>query len=142
MTWNKEEMMDSIRKGQNREIVRMAEKIINFTELAADDASWGRGRELGTLTFRCNSDMGLISLFQISSKGCIRILINYLREKEVPKPAIRDFVLKLEANFLFDYDEESYPIDSFQDMDELFHTSAQVDKFINAVEGLAYRLRQ
>jgi len=135
-------MMDSIRKGQNREIVRMAEKIINFTELAADDASWGRGRELGTLTFRCNSDMGLISLFQISSKGCIRILINYLREKEVPKPAIRDFVLKLEANFLFDYDEESYPIDSFQDMDELFHTSAQVDKFINAVEGLAYRLRQ
>jgi hypothetical protein len=86
--------------------------------------------------------MGLISLFQISSKGCIRILINYLREKEVPKPAIRDFVLKLEANFLFDYDEESYPIDSFQDMDELFHTSAQVDKFINAVEGLAYRLRQ
>jgi hypothetical protein len=142
VTWNKEEMMDSIRKGQNREIVRMAEKIINFTELAADDASWGRGRELGTLTFRCNSDMGLISLFQISSKGCIRILINYLREKEVPKPAIRDFVLKLEANFLFDYDEESYPIDSFQDMDELFHTSAQVDKFINAVEGLAYRLRQ
>ena len=135
-------MMDSIRKGQNREIVRMAEKIINFTELAADDASWGRGRELGTLTFRCNSDMGLISLFQISSKGCIRILLNYLREKEVPKPAIRDFVLKLEANFLFDYDEESYPIDSFQDMDELFHTSAQVDKFINAVEGLAYRLRQ
>ncbi len=135
-------MMASIRKGQNREIVRMAEKIINFTELAADDASWGRGRELGTLTFRCNSDMGLISLFQISSKGCIRILINYLREKEVPKPAFRDFVLKLEANFLFDYDEESYPIDSFQDMDELFHTSAQVDKFINAVEGLAYRLRQ
>jgi len=68
--------------------------------------------------------------------------VNHLREKEVPKPAIRDFVLKLEANFLYDYDPESYPIDSFQDMEELFHTSSQVDKFISAVEGLAYRLRQ
>ncbi len=142
MTWNKEKIMASIREKQNREIALMAEKIIYFTEQEADDASWGRGKELGTLTFRCNSDMGLISLFQISSKGCIRFLVNHLREKEVPKPAIRDFVLKLEANFLNDYDKESYPIDSFQDMDEMFHTSAQVDKFIHAVEGLAYRLRQ
>jgi hypothetical protein len=142
VSWNKEKIMESIRKEQNREIVRMAEKIVNFTELEADDPSWGRGKELGTLTFRCNSDMGLISLFQISSKGCVRFLVNHLREKEVPKPAIRDFVLKLEANFLYDYDPESYPIDSFQDMEELFHTSAQVDKFISAVEGLAYRLRQ
>lgn len=135
-------MMTHIRKYKNREIARMAEKIIDFTEMEADEASWGRGKELGTLTFRCNSDMGLISIFQISSKGYLRLLVNHLREKEVPKPAMNDFVLKLEANFLQDYDEENYPFDSFHDMDELFHTSAQVDKFINSVEGLAYRLRQ
>jgi len=72
VSWNKEKIMESIRKEQNREIVRMAEKIVNFTELEADDPSWGRGKELGTLTFRCNSDNILKRACKVSCESSPR----------------------------------------------------------------------
>jgi len=55
---------------------------------------------------------------------------------------IRDVVIKLESNFLRDYNEQSYPSDVFVPMDELFHTQGQVDKFLKTMEGATYRLKQ
>ena len=51
-------------------------------------------------------------------------------------------IVKLEANFLRDYDDESYPSDSYENMEYLFHTYTQVDKFLGTVEGVVYRLKQ
>ena len=41
---------------------------------------------------------------------------------------MRDLVVKMEAN-LRDYDHESYPVDGYEEMEYLFHTYSQVDKF-------------
>ena len=42
---------------------------------------------------------------------------------------VRDVVLKLESNFIRDYDEVEYPSDVFVPIDELFHTENQLEKF-------------
>jgi len=55
---------------------------------------------------------------------------------------MRDMLVKLEANFLRDYDAESYPVDSYEEMEFMFHTHTQVDKFISTIEGCVYRLKQ
>ena len=55
---------------------------------------------------------------------------------------LRDLLIKLESNFLRDYDEEEYPSDVFVPMDQLFHTENQVEKFLKTMEGATYRLRQ
>ena len=65
-----------------------------------------------------------------------------MRSKEIPPMVIRDVVIKLESNFLRDYDEIGYPSDVFVSMDELFHTQSQVDNFIKAMEVATYRLKQ
>ncbi|MFQ6616418.1 MAG: hypothetical protein ACE5HZ_06580 [Fidelibacterota bacterium] len=120
----------------------MVERLIKFTEARADQAAWGRGKQQGSLTFRSRSDFGPLSLFQLNSRGQIKFYLNHMREKNVPQPILRDYLIKLESNFLRDFDVESYPVDSFQDMGELFSTSTQVEKFIQCIEGIAYRLRQ
>ena len=51
-------------------------------------------------------------------------------------------IVKMEANFLRDYDVESYPADSYEEMEFLFHTSTQVEKFLSTMEGVVYRLKQ
>jgi hypothetical protein len=81
-------------------------------------------------------------VFQITSKGQIKFCLNLFRQKDVPKNILRDYVIKLESNFLKDYDPVNYPIDSLEDMGELFTTGAQLDKLMNCIEGIAYRLRQ
>ena len=65
-----------------------------------------------------------------------------MRSKEIPPMVIRDVILKLESNFLMDYDEDGYPSDVFVAMEDLFHTQSQVDKFIKTMEGATYRLKQ
>ena len=65
-----------------------------------------------------------------------------MRNKGIPPMVILDIVLKLESNFLRDYDEEGYASDVFISMEELFHTQSQVDKFIKTMEGATYRLKQ
>ena len=65
-----------------------------------------------------------------------------MRGKEIPPMVIRDVVIKLESNFLRDYDEAGYPSDVFVSMEDLFHTQSQVDKFIKTMEGATYRLKQ
>ncbi len=78
----------------------------------------------------------------MTSTGQLNLQINFMRSKEIPPMVIRDVVIKLESNFLRDYDEDGYPSDVFEAMEDLFHTQSQVDKFIKTMEGATYRLKQ
>ncbi len=141
-TWNKKTFTEELRKNCSREVTKVGIELIKFSEKYAANITWGRGSDKGTLTFRSEYDQGLIPLFHLSSDGKINLLINFLRSKEIPKQVIRDIVLKLESNFLRDYDEELYPSDIFENIDDLFHTKAQLDKFLKTIEGVVYRLKQ
>ena len=140
--WDKNVFIDHLRKNCTREIAKIGMSIIEFSEKYADDISWGRGYDHGTLTYRCDTDVGQIPLFHMTSTGQLNLQINFMRNKEIPPMVIRDMVLKLESNFLRDYDETEYPSDVFVPMDELFHTENQVEKFLKTIEGCTYRLRQ
>jgi len=140
--WNKKEFLKDLRENCNREISKIGLQIIEFTEKHSDDVTWGRGADHGTMTFRCNSDVGLIPLFHLSSDGKINILVNHLRGKELPRLVMRDMIMKLESNLLREYDLDMYPNDVFESLGNLFHTNTQVEKFIKTMEGCAYRLKQ
>ena len=140
--WDKNSFVNHIREHCTREIAKIGVSIIDFSEKFADDISWGRGADHGTLTFRCNTDVGSIPLFHMTSTGQLNLQINFLRNKELPPMVLRDLLIKLESNFLRDYDEEEYPSDVFVPMDQLFHTENQVEKFLKTMEGATYRLRQ
>lgn len=140
--WDKELFIEDLRNNCNREIAKIGVSIIEFAEQHGTDLSWGRGSEYGTLTYRCESDEGALPLFHMTSKGQLNIQINFMRNKGIPPMVILDIVLKLESNFLRDYDEEGYSSDVFIPMEELFHTQSQVDKFIKTMEGATYRLKQ
>ena len=142
MKWDKTKFVSELRKNSSREVAKIGEALCGFAERDADEVSWGRGDEYGTMTYKSKSDFGLLSVFQITSKGQIKFCLNLFRQKEVPKNILRDYVIKLESNFLKDYDPVNYPIDSLEDMGELFTTGAQLDKLMNCIEGIAYRLRQ
>ena len=140
--WTKEDFVEDLRNKCTREIAKIGEKIIEFAEEYASEMSWGRGDDHGTFTFRCSSDVGMLPLFHMTSIGQLNLQINFMRSKEIPPMVIRDVVIKLESNFLRDYDEDGYPSDVFVGMDDLFHTQSQVDKFIKTMEGATYRLKQ
>ena len=140
--WNKKRFVEHMTENCSREVAKVGNTIIDFSEKHADELSWGRGNDHGTLTFRCNSDFGVLPLFHMTSKGQLNLQINFMRNKEIPPMVIQDIVLKLESNFLRDYDEYEYPNDVFVAMEELFHTQAQVDKFLKTMEGATYRLKQ
>ena len=140
--WDKEQFISHLREKCSREVAKIGVSIIEFSEKNADDISWGRGHDHGTLTYRCSTDVGTIPLFHMTSIGQLNLQINFMRNKEIPPMVIRDVVLKLESNFLRDYDEIEYPSDVFVPIDELFHTENQVEKFLKTMEGCTYRLRQ
>lgn len=142
MKWEKSNFLEDLRTHTSREIAHIGEEICNFSEDEADEVTWGRGAEYGTMSFRSKSDFGLVSLFQITSKAQIKFCVNLLRQKDVPKNIMRDYVIKLESNFIRDYDKLNYPVDTFEDMNDLFTTHSQVDKLKQCIEGIAYRLRQ
>ena len=140
--WDKDLFIEHLRDQCNREVAKVGVSIIEFTEKHADDISWGRGTDHGTLTFRCDTDVGPVPLFHMTSNGQLNLQINFLREKELPKQVLRDMIVKLEANFLRDYDQDAYPVDSYEEMEYMFHTYSQVDKFLSTMEGAVYRLKQ
>ena len=98
--WDKNIFIDHLRKNCTREIAKIGVSIIEFSEKYADDISWGRGHDHGTLTYRCDTDVGQIPLFHMTSTGQLNLQINFMRNKEIPPMVIRDMVLKLESNFL------------------------------------------
>ena len=140
--WDKDSFIEHMRENCRREIAKIGDAIIQFAEQHASDISWGRGTDHGTMTYRCDSDDGNLPLFHMTSIGQLNLQINFMRSKEIPPMVIRDVVIKLESNFLMDYDEDGYPSDVFVSMEDLFHTQSQVDKFIKTMEGATYRLKQ
>ena len=142
MRWDKKTFMADMREKCSREVAKIGYDICEFSENHAADISWGRGNDHGTLTYRCDSDFGLLPLFHMTSEGQLNLQINFLRSKNVTKQVLRDFTVKLESIFLVEFDEEMYPTDTFEPMNELFHTSNQVEKFLQAIEGCTYRLKQ
>jgi len=136
--WNKNRFTDHMMENCSREVAKVGNAIIDFSEKHADELSWGRGN----VTFRCNSDFGVLPLFHMTSEGTLNIQVNFLRSKGVPKQVLLDMVRKLESNFLREYDAVMYDVDTFEPISELFFTSSQVDKFLNTMEGCCYRLRQ
>jgi hypothetical protein len=140
--WNKESFIQDMQESCSRETARIGMQIIEFAEKLSDDLTWGRGNEHGTLTFRCESDYGLLPLFHFSSDGKINLQINFLRSKGLPQQVLRDMIVKLESNFLREYDPEAYPVDTFEPVESLFLTQRQVEKFLKTIEGCVYRLKQ
>ena len=142
MKWDKKTFVADMREKCSREVAKIGNDICEFSENYAADISWGRGNDHGTLTYRCDSDFGLLPLFHMTSVGQLNLQINFLRSKNVTKQVLRDIIVKLESIFLVEFDEEMYPTDTFEAMNELFHTSNQVEKFLKAIEGCTYRLKQ
>ena len=140
--WTKERFVEDLRNRCSREIAKIGEKIIEFSDTHASEVTWGRGGDHGTFTFRSDSDVGMLPLFHMTSEGQMNFQINFMREKDLPKQVMRDLIVKMEANFLRDYDAESYPVDVYEEMEYLFHTYSKVDKFLGAIEGCVYRLKQ
>ena len=140
--WDKNRFTEHMTENCSREVAKIGNAIIDFSEKYADEVSWGRGNDHGTLTFRCNSYFGVLPLFHMTSEGTLNIQVNFLRSKGVPRQILLDVVRKLESNFLREYDAVMYDVDTFEPISELFFTSSQVDKFLNTMEGCCYRLRQ
>jgi len=141
LKWNKEKFLEELTSNTSREVAKVGIKLYQFIEKNADEISWGKGSEYGTVTYKTKSDLGLLSLFQLTTRGEVKFYVNYLRQKVIHKSVVKDYVIKLESNFLRDFDKRNYPTDSFCDINELFHTSTQVNKLIQTIEGIAYRLR-
>ena len=67
--WDKSSFIEHMRDNCSREIAKIGEAIIEFSEKHGSDISWGRGSEYGTMTFRCECDEGHLPLFHITSTG-------------------------------------------------------------------------
>lgn len=80
--WTKSEFVEALRTNCSREIAKIGERIIEFSEEHASEMSWGRGDGHGTFTFRCNSDFGMLPIFHMTSDGQLNLQVNFLREKD------------------------------------------------------------
>tara|TARA_B100001142_G_scaffold326584_1_gene382379 strand:+ start:3700 stop:4134 length:435 start_codon:yes stop_codon:yes gene_type:complete len=117
--------------------------LIKFSEDNADQVVWGSGDHYGTMTFKCKSiDHGFIPLFYITTQGRIKISINLLRAKVSQPEIIRDFQLKLESNFLMDFDSEDYPSDIYHSLEDLFTMRSEVNRFTTTIQSVSARLHQ
>ena len=117
--------------------------LIKFSEDNADQIVWGSGDHYGTMTFKCKSiDYGFIPLFYITTHGRIKISINLLRSKLSQPEIIKDFQLKLESNFLMDFDSEDYPSDIYHSLEDLFTMRSEVNRFTTTIQSISARLHQ
>lgn len=117
--------------------------LIKFSEDNADQIVWGSGDQYGTMTFKCKSiDHGFIPLFYITTHGRIKISLNLLRTKVKQPEIIRDFQLKLESNFLMDFDAEDYPSDIYHSLEDLFTMRSEVSRFTSTIQSVSARLHQ
>ena len=143
MKWNRSSFEESIKINCKPHTSNVIIDLIKFAETNSGIASWGKGEGYGTMTFKCKSeDYGIIPLFHITTNGQIKFPINFLRTKIRKKEIINDYQLKLESNFMMDFDEESCPSDIFYKIDELFIMKVEVDKFIFTVRNISARLHQ
>ena len=143
MKWNQNSFEESVKINCKPHTSNVIIDLIKFTETNSGIASWGKGEGYGTMTYKCNSDdYGIVPLFLLTTNGQIKFQLNYLRNKVNKKEIIRDYQLKLESNFMLDFDEEFYPSDVYHDVSELFVMKADIDKFKHTIKGISDRLYQ
>ncbi len=140
--WCKKTFTEHINQACENDVAINCLQLIDFSEKNSDELTWGTGDDFGTMTFRCHSDYGLLPLFRLSSNGKINLQLNFLRSKNLHKQILEDMIVKLESNFLREYDQESYPSDSYEEIEDLICTQNQLDTFIRTIEGCIYRLKQ
>ena len=141
--WNKKAFIKKTKNNCLSHVSMIAMDLIKFAENDADQVVWGNGDQYGTMTFRCKSiDYGFLPLFYITTNGKIKFSINLLRSKVNQSEIIRDFQLKLESNFLMDFDSFDYPNDVYHSLEEMFTMRSEVIKFITTIKSLSARLHQ
>ena len=141
--WNKETFISCTKENCEPRVQTTVMDLVKFAERDADQVSWGRGEGYGTMTFKCKSDdYGIVPLFHITTNGQIKFQLNYLRQKVRKKEILRDYQLKLESNFMMDFNEDEYDSDIYYDIDSLFNTKSDIDKFKSTINGISARLKQ
>ena len=140
--WSKKTFIDHLNQSCESDVAMHCIELVDFSEKTSDEISWGNGEDFGTMTFRCDSDHGLLPLFRLSSNGKINLQLNFLRSKNLHKQVLDDMVIKFESNFLREYDEDSYPSDSYEPIEDLICTHNQLETFMRTIEGCTYRLKQ
>ena len=141
--WNKSTFIEKAKDSCYPHISNILIDLVNFADDYADIISWGKGRDCGTMVYKCKSDdFGMVPLFHLTTKGQIKFQLNYMRSNVAKKEIVRDFQLKLESNFLMDFDEEGCPSDCFYEVDDLFTIKHEVDKFVHTIQGISARLKQ
>jgi|TARA_Y100000996_G_scaffold338810_1_gene275659 hypothetical protein len=141
--WNKENFIKTVKTNCFGHTTNVIVDLVNFSEDTADNLSWGKGENCGTMTYKCKSeDYGLIPLFNLTTNGKIKFHINYMRDKIGAAEIIKDYQLKLESNFMMDFDSELYPSDLSHKIEDLFNIKTEVDRFQDAISGISARLRQ
>jgi len=141
--WNKKAFIKKTKNNCLSHVSMIAMDLIKFAENNADQIVWGSGVQYGTMTFKCKSiDYGFLPLFYITTNGRIKFSINLLRSKINQAEIIRDFQLKLESNFLMDFDQLDYPSDIYHSLEDMFTMRSEVSKFTNTIQSLSARLHQ
>ena len=141
--WDKNTFIQTAKINCEPHISNIVLDLVKFAETGADIVQWGKGEGHGTMRYKCKSDdYGILPLFEITTNGQINFLLNALRAKVRKKEILRDYQLKLESNFMMDFDTEEYTADIYYDLDEVFTIKQEVDKFVNTIQGIADRLHQ
>ena len=141
--WTKNTFIKSTKTNCLSHVSMIMMDLIKFSEDNADQVVWGSGDHYGTMTYKCKSiDHGFIPLFYITTQGRIKISMNLLRSKVSQPEIIRDFQLKLESNFLMDFDSEDYPSDIYHSLEDLFTMRSEVNRFTTTIQSISARLHQ
>jgi hypothetical protein len=140
--WSKKTFIEHLNHSCENDVAMNCIELVNFSEKISDEISWGNREDFGTMTFRCESDYGLLPLFRLSSNGKINLQLNFLRGKNLHKQVLDDMIIKFESNFLREYDPDSYPSDSYEPVENLICTHNQLETFMKTIEGCIYRLKQ
>ena len=141
--WNKNTFIKKTKNDCLSHVSMIMLDLIKFSEDNADQVVWGSGDQYGTMTYKCKSiDHGFIPLFYITTQGRIKISMNLLRSKVNQPEIIRDFQLKLESNFLMDFDSHDYPSDIYHSLEDLFTMRSEVNRFTTTIQSISARLHQ
>ena len=96
--WSKKTFIEHLNHSCENDVAMNCIELVNFSEKISDEISWGNGEDFGTMTFRCESDYGLLPLFRLSSNGKINLQLNFLRGKNLHKQVLDDMIIKFESN--------------------------------------------
>ena len=68
--WSKKTFIEHLNQSCESDVAMNCIELVVFSEKNSDEVSWGSGEDFGTMTFRCDSDYGLLPLFRLATE-CI-----------------------------------------------------------------------